>query len=169
MEYLIIDGYNVINSWKEIFDLNNKSLEDSRDKLLNILSNFQGYKSINLIIVFDAYLVNGSQEKQESFDNITVVYTKENETADNFIEKFVHKYGRIHTIRVVTSDYLEQTIILSKGGIRMHPRELREEISQINKTGLDVMNGTYHNDNSIASNVKPELRERLENIRRGKS
>jgi len=168
MEYLIIDGYNIINAWKDIFHPESEPLEDCRDKLLNIMSNYQGYKRINVIVVFDAHLVKGSQEKQEAFDNLTVVYTKENETADNFIERFVHKLGNTYTIRVATSDYLEQTLVLGKGGIRVTPRELREEVGAADKHKKPAVRDNFLKTNSIMSRIKPELLEKLEKIRRSK-
>lgn len=168
MEYLVIDGYNVINAWRDIFDLRREPLEDSREKLLTMLSNYQGFKKVNIIVVFDAHMVKGSQEKNFFYDNLTVVFTKENITADNYIERFVHELGNTHVIRVVTSDYLEQTIVLSNGGIRVSPRELREEIFQTNKN-MDSHHTTAKAEkNTIMSRMDPELLEKLEKLRRGK-
>lgn len=165
MEYLIIDGYNIINSWNDIFDLRKEPLEDCRVKLLDLLSNYQGYKNIEVIVVFDAHLVSGGQEKQETYGKLTVIYTKENESADNYIERFVYRMAGKHQIRVATSDYLEQRMILSDGGIRMSSRELKEEI----RAAPSHMKGDYgkslKKDNTIASHVNPEL---LEKMRRGK-
>lgn len=168
MEYLLIDGYNVINAWGDTFNLRKEPLEDSRNKLLNILSNYQGFKKTNVIVVFDAHLVKGSQEKQETFDNLTVVFTKENETADNYIERFVYKLGNTNTIRVVTSDYLEQTIVLSNGGIRMAPRELKEEIQKTCRDSVANPVKKLTNVNNIMSRLNPEMLEELERIRRSR-
>ena len=168
MEYLLIDGYNIINAWSDVFNLRADSLEDCRDKLLTILSNYQGYKRIKVIVVFDAHLVKGSQEKHDSFDNLTVVFTKENETADNYIERFVYRQAGVHTIRVATSDYLEQTIVLSKGGVRMSPRELREEVLATSKSSKTDRLAKLEKTNTIMSNIKPELLDKLDKIRRGK-
>ena len=85
-EYLLVDGYNIINAWKDIFDPENEPLEDCRDRLANILSNYQGVKKNNIILVFDAHLSKGAKEKEEIFDNMKIVYTKENETADKYTE-----------------------------------------------------------------------------------
>lgn len=168
MEYLIIDGYNVINAWKDIFALESAPLEDCRDKLLHILSNYQGYKKLNIIAVFDAHMVKGSQEKQEFFDNLKIVFTKENETADSYIERLVYKLSSEHRVRVVTSDYLEQTTIFTVGGIRMSPRELREEIGLAGKGIKEELSRDVKKTNTIMSRIKPELLEELEKIRRGK-
>lgn len=168
MEYLLVDGYNIINAWGDIFNVSDEPLADSRDKLLEILSNYQGYKKINVIVVFDAHMVKGSMEKVENYDNITVVYTKENESADNYIERFVYKMGSTHTVRVATSDYLQQTMILSSGGIRMSQRELREEINAINKNIREEIAGDLKKNNTIMSNINKELLEKLEKMRRSK-
>ena len=168
MEYLIIDGYNVINAWGHVFDLKRDSLEDCRMKLLSYLSNYQGFRKNNIIVVFDAHLVKKSLLKIEKFDNVTVVFTKENETADNYIERFVYQLGGTHVIKVVTSDYLEQTIIMSSGGIRMAPRELWDEIGTAVKNMKDGFIEVPDKSNTLASHMKPEQREILEKIRRGK-
>ncbi|MDF2524252.1 MAG: putative RNA-binding protein [Clostridiales bacterium] len=167
MEYLIIDGYNIINAWTDIFNLRKEPLEDCRVRFLNILSNYQGYKKINVIVVFDAHLVKGSQEKHEAFDNITVVFTKENETADNYIERFVHKMASSNKVQVATSDYLEQTIILSNGGIRMTSRELKDEVFYVSQNSKGKMQSLPKKANTIMEHVSPELLEVLEKIRRG--
>lgn len=169
MEYLLVDGYNIINAWDDIFDINGgEFLEDCRDKLASMLSNYQGVKKNNIILVFDAHLKKGVQEKEYIFDNIKIVYTKEGETADNYIEKFVHQLGNVHTIRVATSDYLEQTMILSNGGIRMPPRELREELEKANKDIKMVLFPNAIRTNDIGANIDPMLLEKLEEMRRGK-
>ena len=168
MEYLLVDGYNIINAWDDIFNLKRESLEECRCKLLDILSNYQGYKKLNIIVVFDAQFVKGGQEKQENFDNLSVVFTKENQTADNYIERYVYKLGSIHRISVATSDYLEQTIVLSYGGIRVPPGELKDEI---NRAGTDVKVDIAKHPkraNSIISHLKPDLLKKLEEIRRSK-
>ncbi|MCX7748268.1 MAG: NYN domain-containing protein [Clostridia bacterium] len=168
MEYLIVDGYNIINAWGDVFDLSSNSLEECRNKLLNILSNYQGYKKINIIVVFDAHLVKGSQLKKEIFDNLTVVFTKENETADNYIERFVYRFGSTNRIKVATSDYLEQTMVLRYGGIRVSARELREEVKNAGQTNRPEVKDYSAKTNSLMANVKPELLEKLEKIRRSK-
>ncbi|MCX7923700.1 MAG: NYN domain-containing protein [Clostridia bacterium] len=169
MEYLLVDGYNIINAWKDVFHLESESLEDCRDRLVSILSNYQGYKKIRVIVVFDAHWVKGGREKEEVFDNLKIVFTKENESADNYIEKFVYKFGTTYTIRVATSDYLEQTMILSSGGIRMSPRELREEVGAAGRdTKIESKIKTVGKTNTIMSNMKPDVFEKLDKMRRGK-
>lgn len=165
---MLIDGYNIINAWKDYFKPGKELLEDCRERLLNLLSNYQGYKDIKIIVVFDAHFVKGCKEKQYTHDNLMVVFTKETETADNYIERFVYKFGNIHRIRVATSDYLEQTMILSKGGIRMSPRELKEEIGLTRRSAKTDTRSSPGKSNLLMSRLNPELLELLEEIRRGK-
>lgn len=168
MEYLLIDGYNVLNQWNDLFDLKNEPLEDCRDKLLHMLSNYQGYKRIEVMVVFDAYLQKRGQEKVQKFDNIKVVYTKEGETADNFIERFVYLNGRSNVVKVVTSDFLEQIITMSSGGIRVSPREFRLEIQTDLKLAKEISYRPPIKSNTIMSKVTPDIFEKLDKIRKGK-
>jgi hypothetical protein len=127
-EILVVDGYNIINSWENLKELSQIDFEQARLALLEILSEYHYYSLIDIIVVFDAYLVKGSIRKEEDFKGITVVYTKENELADNYIEKLLDDIGRQRRIRVATSDRTEQEIILSRGGTRLSARELEAEI-----------------------------------------
>jgi len=167
-KYLLIDGYNVINAWRDIFNLEKESLEECREKLLFILSNYEGYKKIHIIVVFDAHLVDGSKMKIEKYDNITVVFTREKQTADNYIERFVYKFGSENTIWVVTSDYMEQVTVLKVGGARITPAELRKEITSMHNANMAKnRRRNQHNErNTVISNIKPELAELLEKMRR---
>lgn len=167
-EYLLVDGYNIINAWTDIFDLKKEPLEDCRDKLLGMLSNYQGYKNIHVIVAFDAHLVKGGTEKVENYDKITVVYTKENETADSYIERFVYKMPEDCRVRVATSDSLEQSIVLLGGGIRMSSRELKAEVLSVTKNNKTNSHSHQGKTNTIMSNVSPELLKKLEEMRRGK-
>lgn len=115
-EYLLVDGYNIIFAWPELKELADADVRAAQTKLMDILSNYQGYKKCTLILVFDAYKVEGHQEEVLTYHNIHVVYTKEAETADQYIEKTVHKIGRQHQVTVATSDGLEQIIIMGQGG-----------------------------------------------------
>lgn len=113
-------------------------------------------------------MVKGCKENQFFHDNLTVVFTKEGESADNFIEKFVYKYGTLHRIKVATSDYLEQTMILSKGGTRMSPRELKEEIGLAQKDVVKNVKNQQGKSNLLMNRLDPELLILLEKIRRSK-
>ncbi len=131
-EYLLVDGYNIIFAWDHLHSLAKDNLDSARGKLLDILSDFQGYRKMHLILVFDAYKVKGNTGSTERYHNIDVVYTKEAETADQYIEKVTHRIGRKHRVRVATSDGLEQLIIMGAGAVRVSARELQEEVMAAN-------------------------------------
>ena len=129
-EYLLVDGYNVIFSWNNLKDITTEDLDAARNTLINILCNYQGYKRCEVILVFDAYKVKGNNREVEKVNNINIVYTKEAETADLYIEKVSHELAKKHRVRVVTSDALEQLIILGNGALRVSSREFLAEIEQ---------------------------------------
>ena len=129
-EYLLVDGYNIIFAWEELNELAKADLHAAQSKLMDILSNYQGYKKCTLILVFDAYKVEGHAEEVIRYHNIHVVYTKEAETADQYIEKTVHRIGRQYQVTVATSDRLEQIIILGQGAHRISAQGLKEEVEQ---------------------------------------
>ena len=111
-EYLLVDGYNIIFAWEDLKELAAVNIDGARERLMDILCNYQGFKKSTLILVFDAYKVKGNPGSVETYHNIHVVYTKEAETADQYIEKTVHEIGRKYRVTVATSDQLEQVIIL---------------------------------------------------------
>ena len=128
-EYLLVDGYNVIFSWDSLKKLAQDNLDVARNRLINILCNYQGYRKCELILVFDAYRVKGSREV-EKLNNINVVYTKEAETADMYIEKVTHSLAKNHKVRVVTSDGMEQLIILGNGALRVSSSAFLDEVTE---------------------------------------
>ena len=132
-EYLLVDGYNIIFAWDELNALSKESLEAARHRLMDILCNYQGFKKCVLILVFDAYRVPGSPGSIEQYHNIHVVYTKEAETADMFIERVTHEIGRNRRVRVATSDGMEQIIILGHGALRVSARMFHEEVQNVEK------------------------------------
>ena len=132
-EYLLVDGYNIIFAWDELNELSKQSLEAARKKLMDILCNYQGFQKCVLILVFDAYRVPGSPGSIEQYHNIHVVYTKEAETADMFIERVTHEIGRNRRVRVATSDGMEQIIILGHGALRVSARMFHEEVQNVEK------------------------------------
>ena len=127
-EYLLVDGYNIIFAWEDLSALAEVNIESARDKLMDILCNYQGYKKCTLILVFDAYKVSGNTGEALDYNNIHVVYTKEAETADQYIEKLAHRIGRKYSVTVATSDGLEQLIIYGQGCRLMSAKDLREDI-----------------------------------------
>lgn len=169
-EYLLVDGYNIIFAWEELKELSKINIQAARDKLMDILSNYQGFKKQTLILVFDAYKVEGHPGEVQKYHNIYVVYTKEAETADQYIEKTVHKIGRTHQVTVATSDGLEQIIIMGQGARRLSAKGLKEEIEQasieIRETYLDhqdTKGKTY-----LFDQLSEEMTDFMEEIRQGR-
>lgn len=131
-EYLLVDGYNIIFAWDELKALAAENLEGARTKLMEIMCNYQGFCGCHLILVFDAYKVKGNPGSVEQFHNISVVYTKEAETADMYIEKTTKEIARKKRVRVATSDGMEQIIILGHGATRISARAFQEEVKRVN-------------------------------------
>ncbi|MCD8370414.1 MAG: TetM/TetW/TetO/TetS family tetracycline resistance ribosomal protection protein [Clostridiales bacterium] len=129
-EYLLVDGYNIIYAWEELRELAETTIDGARRRLMDILCNYQPYRGCTLIVVFDAYKVTGGLGSAQDYHNIHVVYTKEAETADQYIEKLAHRIGRKYRVTVATSDGLEQLIIHGQGCILMSAKELREDIAR---------------------------------------
>ena len=128
VSYLLVDGYNIIHAWKELEELSKINMDSARDRLLDIMCNYQGMKKCELIVVFDAYRLAGHAEEYMDYHNIHVVYTKEAETADHYIEKFAHENGRKYNVTVATSDGLEQVIIRGAGCLLYSAREFEAEV-----------------------------------------
>ena len=140
-EYLLVDGYNIIFAWEELNALSKQSLDAARKKLADILCNYQGFKKCVVILVFDAYRMPGSPGSIEQYHNIHVVYTKEAETADMFIEHVTHEIGKDRRVRVATSDGMEQIIILGHGALRVSARMFHEEVQQVEKEIKQLIQG----------------------------
>jgi predicted RNA-binding protein with PIN domain len=132
-EYLLVDGYNIIFSWYELNEVAKSNLDLARSMLINTMSNYQGIFGHEVIVVFDAYKVKGQVREIEKAGNISVVYTKEKETADTYIEKTSHDLSKDHRVRVATSDGTEQMIILGNGAFRVSASELYEEVKIANR------------------------------------
>ncbi len=129
-EYLLVDGYNIIFAWDELKKIAAHSLDNARDRLIHILSNYQGFRKNEVILVFDAYKVKGNRGSVEKLHGISIVYTKEAETADTYIERISHALSKEHRVRVATSDALEQIIILGNGALRVSAQELLHEVRE---------------------------------------
>ena len=133
VEYLLVDGYNVIFAWQELAELARVNMDSARGRLLDILCNYQGIRRCELIVVFDAYRVEGHQTEACDYHNIHVVYTKEAETADAYIERFAHEHASRYRVTVATSDGLEQIIIRGAGCILLSAREFEQEVKEKNR------------------------------------
>lgn len=140
-EYLLVDGYNVIFSWDNLRKLSENNIDGARAALINILCNYQGFCGSELIVVFDAYKVKGAHREIEKVNNISVVYTREAETADMYIEKVTHKLAKNHKVRVVTSDALEQIIILGNGALRVSSRSFYDEVRFAEEEIKEIISG----------------------------
>lgn len=149
-EYLLVDGYNLIFAWKELNAVASDSLDSARQLLADMLSNYQGYKKNHVILVFDAYKVQRHKEDIIKYQNIHVVYTKEAETADSYIEKTSFELGKKYRVKVVTSDYMQQLIILGHGALRISSREFIEEMGQMSLQIEEIMQRINRNTKSYA-------------------
>lgn len=138
-DYLLVDGYNIIFAWDELKKISETNLDAARAELIKILSNYQGLCGYEIIIVFDAYKVKGKYREVERHFNVNVVYTKESETADSYIERVTHELSGKHRVRVATSDGVEQLIILGSGAMRMTARELKSRIDAANSEISDII------------------------------
>lgn len=166
--FLLVDGYNIIFAWEDLSALAEVNIESARDKLMDILCNYQGYKQCTLILVFDAYKVEGNPGEVLKHHNIYVVYTKEAETADQYIEKTVRRIGRGYDVTVATSDALEQVIILGQGAQRMSADGLKEEIELMqNEIRSEYLNKPENARNYLFDHMSEELVNEMENVRLG--
>ena len=167
-EYLLVDGYNIIFAWEDLKELAAANIDGAREKLMDILCNYQGFKKCTLILVFDAYKVKGNPGSVETYHNIHVVYTKEAETADQYIEKTVHEIGRKYRVTVATSDQLEQVIILGQGGRRMSARELLEDVIEVRQQIRETAREKRSSEkNYLFDHLDEETAARMERIRLG--
>lgn len=137
-DFLLVDGYNIIHAWPELSSLAKDNLDSARIALLDILANYQGFRGMTLIAVFDAYRVKGGKGSISKYHNVYEVYTKEAETADAYIEKTVHEIGRKHNVKVATSDALEQVIVFGEGAVRISAKDLYEEVKASNADILEI-------------------------------
>ncbi len=168
-EYLLVDGYNILYAWEELRELMKITLDGARHRLMDMLCNYQGYRKYNLIVVFDAYKVAGGVGSAQDYHNIHVVYTKEAETADQYIEKFAHDMGRKHRVTVATSDGLEQVIIRSQGCLLMSASDLAEDMERVSRQiEEDRGNLVKPGRNYLFAGVEKDLADYLEQVRLGK-
>jgi len=169
-EYLLVDGYNVIFAWEELRDLARTNIDSARDKLMDVMCNYQGFRRCRLILVFDAYRVEGHKEEVIKYHNIYVVYTKEAETADQYIERTAHEMGRKYQVTVATSDGLEQIIIRGQGCSMMSARELEEEIERINnEIRVKYVEQFPQSKNFLFDYLPGELARQLNEVRLGRA
>lgn len=170
MKNIFVDGYNVINSWPDLKEKKDVSFDGARQSLIDKLHNYGVYKECRIILVFDAHKVPGSIEKKEKINkNISVVFTKDGETADAYIERHVNEMGRKHEVMVVTSDNLEQQTIFQRGAVRMSSIEFYNEVLKVEKTiTIKTNKNKITHKNSVVDNINEDVARKLEEMRRGK-
>lgn len=166
--FLLIDGYNLIFAWDKLSSIAKDNLEEARIKLMNIVSNYKGCTSDEIIIVFDAYKVKGNVGTVEIYNNIKIVYTKEAETADNYIERASTLLVGENIVKVVTSDYVEQIIIMSKGCQRISCSEFIIMVDQNNKSTREYINKRPSKNNMLINNLDEKTANILQQMIRGK-
>lgn len=164
-EYLLVDGYNIIYAWPELNGLAEENMDGARMKLLDTLSNYQGIRECRIIVVFDAYRVQGHQEEIIDYDHIHVVYTKEAQTADQYIEKFAHDNQKKYNITVATSDGLQQIIIRGAGCALLSARELKAEIDGVNeRMKQEYQEVQGRGRNYLGDALSPEAKQQVEEM-----
>ncbi|MGL4911711.1 MAG: NYN domain-containing protein [Romboutsia sp.] len=166
--YLIVDGYNIINAWDELKEISKTDLECAREKLIDIIIEYAEFTGRIGIIVFDAYNIKNSKESVEDRKYITVVYTKEHQTADTYIEKFITSLSKYDDVKVATNDYAEQQIVLGKGATRISSRELKLDLENT-KNRMKEKNSSEQKKiqrNCLEDRLDKETLSKLENIRR---
>ncbi|UOQ50513.1 NYN domain-containing protein [Gracilibacillus caseinilyticus] len=167
MDVLLVDGYNMIGAWTELQALKDHDLEQARLLLIDKMAEYQAYRKRKVIVVFDAYEVRGLENRQQQY-KVEVIFTKENETADQCIERLVKKFKNVRTkVFVATSDYTEQRTIFAQGAFRVSARELDVEIKNIQKEiASDIVE---HQQKKIKSKIPldDKLLQVFEKWRRG--
>ena len=168
-EYLLVDGYNIIFAWEGLRELAEVNIDGARGRLMDILSDYQGVKRCSLILVFDAYKLEGFPGEVQKYHNIHVVYTKEAETADQYIEKVAHEIGRKYDVTVATSDGTEQVIIRGQGCRLLSAKELKAEVELVRKELREEYLGKGESTkNYLFHYLDEDTAEELEQVRLGK-
>jgi len=166
-EYLIVDGYNIINDWPVLKELCRDSIESARDKLVEIMAGYRAYRGIEVTVVFDGHLVKDNPGCSMKINGVKVVYTKEQETADSYIEKCVAVLAKKALVRVATSDWTQQRVILALGGVRVSANELRGLIEGCDKDmKRKFIETKKENINTVDGSLSPETVRKLQKWRK---
>ena len=167
MRIIFVDGYNVINSWPNLKKMKDYSFEGARQSLIDSLVNYGSYIDCKIIVVFDAHMVSGALENKERISNVLIVFTKDGETADSYIEKNVNNIGRKTEVFVVTSDSLEQQTVFQRGAVRMSSLEFYYEVLKTEKIITNKADKLkLIKRHKLEDSLKDEIKEKLEKIRR---
>lgn len=165
-DILIVDGYNMINSWPELVALKKQSYAHARDKLLDILSDYQGLTNVQVIVVFDAHLVKGGVQKKENYGPVQVIFSGEGETADMIIEKLVDQLPPQLAVAVATSDWAEQQLVMQRGATRLSARELLAKVNQLKSDSRKYYKSNVVDRKALDARVEEKVRKTLEKWRR---
>lgn len=168
MRVVFVDGYNVINSWPNLKNIKKYSYESARKKLIDVLENYASYNLCKIYIVFDAYKVSGNMEKKDTIGDITIIFTKDGETADAYIERYVNDIGRKMEVVVVTSDGLEQQTVFQRGATRMSSLEFYKEVIEVEEKirKKTSKNNLSTNKNFLGDSLGNDIFEILDKIRK---
>lgn len=157
-EFLLVDGYNIINAWPDLIkDAKEVNLETSRERLTDVMAEYSAMTGITVIIVFDAHQVGRNSRTSYIVNGVEVIFTKEGETADHYIEKIVDAIGREEKVRVATSDWIEQQIVLGRGASRISARELYVEVKNITSHRKSLQNRNVHEKETLGDVVDSEI------------
>lgn len=167
-DFLVVDGYNVVNNWDVLKKLKDDNFEHARDKLVSLVANYAGFYGVKATIVFDAYQVKGGIEKKEEINGVSIIYSKEGETADMVIERIISDLARQGIVCVVTSDWIEQQLVLGKGGVRLSAREFWQRIMKCDQEAGDLKKDSVVSGRTIDQLVEEKVRITLEKWRREK-
>ncbi|MBC8531865.1 NYN domain-containing protein [Gehongia tenuis] len=166
-EILVVDGYNMIHDWPPLQKQLGVSLASARDALVDMLEDWQGYTGVPVMVVFDAHQVPGGEVEDFSPGRVNVVFTREMKTADSYIERMVDELeDQRVTVKVATSDGAEQSLILSRGAVRMSARELYEDYVRLRKRKMAELTGRVARDHALEGRLPEHVREKLEQMRR---
>lgn len=170
MRIVFVDGYNVLNCWPELRDIISYDIDAARKRLIEIMQNYSSYKEYKVIIVYDAYSCKESVQKKDKIGaNLEVVFTKEGETADSYIERTVACIGRKYEVFVVTSDNLEQQLIFGRGAVRVPSMEFYFEVKEIEKIiSTKVTKKSSNNKSPLSDRISKDIFDKLDEMRKSK-
>ncbi|MGI6065950.1 MAG: NYN domain-containing protein [Bacillota bacterium] len=167
-DILIVDGYNIVNAWPELIKLKSESFEHARDKLLDILANYQGLEGCLVVVVFDAHLVKGGIGTRDNYAGVEVIFTQEGETADSCIERLVTLLPEKMSVTVATSDWAQQRLVMGQGALRLSARELLEKVNKAESRSCPAADNIYKSHLTVNDIIDTNMRSTLERWRRGK-
>ena len=168
VDFLLVDGYNIIHAWDELKKLMETNIEHARLRLVDLMASYQAVKGVKVIVVFDAHLVKGGSGSRENESGVEVIYTSEGETADSLIEKMVGQLILEGRVTVATSDWAQQRIVFGKGAVRLSARELVQEVTQMKHDVTRQIELNNYDSRKLRGYLDDNVREILERIRRQK-